>query len=84
MRTTVEIPDELFRRAKAQAALAGRRFKDLVAEALRRYLEAPDAGPVRAKEEPSVHDLMKDLCGIVEDAPPDLSSNPKHLEGFGR
>jgi hypothetical protein len=36
MRTTVDIPDELFRRAKSEAALRGRKLKDLVEEGLRR------------------------------------------------
>jgi hypothetical protein len=38
MRTTVDLPDELFRRAKAEAALRGRKLKDLVAEGLRLVL----------------------------------------------
>jgi len=29
------------------------------------------------------HDLAKDLCGIMRNAPPDLSTNPKYMEGFG-
>ena len=39
MRTTVDIPDELFRRAKSEAALRGRKLKDLVEEGLRLVLE---------------------------------------------
>jgi hypothetical protein len=39
MRTTIDIPDELFRRAKATAALEGGTLKDLVTEALRDYLD---------------------------------------------
>jgi hypothetical protein len=38
MRTTVELPDELFRQAKARAALQGRAVKDLVADGLRLLL----------------------------------------------
>ena len=36
MRTTIEIPDDLFRRAKATAALRGSSMKDLVIRALER------------------------------------------------
>jgi hypothetical protein len=43
MRTTVELPDELFRQAKACAALQGRALKDLVAEGLRLVLQNPVA-----------------------------------------
>ncbi len=35
MKTTLEIPDDLFREAKVKAALEGRKLKDLVAEGLR-------------------------------------------------
>ena len=35
MKTTLEIPDDLFREAKAKAATEGRKLKDLVADALR-------------------------------------------------
>jgi hypothetical protein len=32
----------------------------------------------------SLHDLMKDGCGIVDSGVPDLASNKEHLRGFGR
>lgn len=38
MKTTVEIPDELFREAKATAARNGSKLKDLVADGLRLVL----------------------------------------------
>ncbi|MEI6035217.1 MAG: hypothetical protein WCS65_13185 [Verrucomicrobiae bacterium] len=38
MRTTIEIPDDLFREAKSRAALDGIALKDMVAESLRRLL----------------------------------------------
>jgi hypothetical protein len=41
MRTTVEIPDELFRQAKARAALQGRSLKDLIADGLKLLLQTP-------------------------------------------
>jgi plasmid stability protein len=41
MKTTVELPDDLLRRAKAQAALQGRSMKDLLAQALRAHLDGP-------------------------------------------
>ena len=41
MKTTVEVSDDLYRRAKAEAALRGRKLKDLVEEGLRLVLEAP-------------------------------------------
>lgn len=41
MKTTVEIPDELFRQAKAKAALEGVRLRDLVEHGIRLALDAP-------------------------------------------
>jgi hypothetical protein len=41
MKTTVELPDTLYRQAKAEAALRGRKLKDMVEEGLRLVLEAP-------------------------------------------
>ena len=45
MRTTVELPDELFRQAKASAALQGRALKDLVAEGLKLVLQSTKTPP---------------------------------------
>jgi Arc/MetJ-type ribon-helix-helix transcriptional regulator len=41
MRTTVELPDDLFRQVKARAALQGRSLKELIAEGLRLLLQTP-------------------------------------------
>lgn len=41
MRTTVEIPEELFRAAKAKAALEGRKLRDLVIEGLQLVVAEP-------------------------------------------
>ena len=45
MKTTIEVSDDLYRRAKAEAALRGRKLKDLVAEGLRLVLETPRQTP---------------------------------------
>jgi hypothetical protein len=41
MRLSVELPDELFDRAKARAVLQGRSLKDLIADGLRLVLRSP-------------------------------------------
>ena len=88
MRTTVEIPDELFRRAKSEAALRGRKLKDLVEEGLRLVLAAPPSGenasPAVPPKKPSAHDLLKDLIFDMDDGPTDLSTNKKYFDDFGR
>jgi hypothetical protein len=80
LKTTVEMPDELYRRAKAMAALRGRKLKDLVEEGLRLVLEAPR----RTRRQRSLAERMKRARGVVNSGVPDLASNPKHLAGFGR
>ena len=86
MKTTVELSDELFRKVKAEAALRGRKLKDLVAEGLRLVLEAPQLAASKAKKRqpPTAYALMKDGRGIVESGLGDLATNPKHMLGFGR
>lgn len=80
MKTTVELPDAIYRQAKAEAALRGRKLKDLIEEGLRLVLNAPPSTPDR----PSLAGLMEHARGVVESGVPDLASNPKHLKGFGR
>ena len=80
MKTTVELSEELFRRAKAEAALRGRKFKDLVEEGLRLVLQTPRG----ERKRPGLEELMAPARGVVDSGLPDLGSNPKHLKGFGR
>ena len=85
MRTTVDLPDDLYRRAKAEAVMRGLKFKDLIEEGLRRVLETTPDNSISKQEKPiSLHDVMKDCCGIVKDAPADYASNPKYMEDFGK
>ena len=48
MKTTLEIPDDLFRRTKATAATRGESLKDFVTTALKEHLERQTASaPLR-------------------------------------
>jgi hypothetical protein len=49
MKTTLEMPDELFRRAKTAAARRGQSLTRLVATALERELAGPASGPKSSK-----------------------------------
>ena len=80
MKITVEVPDDLYRRAKAEAALRGRKLRDLIEEGLRLVLEAPR----KPRRQPSLAGLMKRARGAIDSGVPDLASNPRHLAGFGR
>jgi plasmid stability protein len=50
MKTTIEIPDDLFRQLKMKAVQEGRSMKDLLTELLRRGLSTKM--PDRSKEKP--------------------------------
>jgi hypothetical protein len=49
MKTTLEMPDELFRRAKAAAVKRGQSMKELVATAIEREISLPQKPPAAPK-----------------------------------
>ena len=61
MKTTVEIPDPLFRKAKATAAERGVPLKDLLADAVRQYLQRSANS---SKNRPSVPVWMSAFGGL--------------------
>jgi len=81
MKTTIDFPEDLLRRAKAEAALRGRKLRELVLEGVTRVLDHPEPASV-PRQMPAKR--FADGCGIVNSGVGDLSSNPKHMEGFGR
>ena len=62
MKTTVEIPDTLFRKAKATAAERGVPLKDLLAEAVREHLQRGVGDS--SKYKPSVPAWMSAFGGL--------------------
>jgi len=79
MKTTIELPDDLYRAAKAEAALRGRPLKELVEEGLRLAL-ARSGQPSQRRMKAA----MKRACGIVDSGIPDLATNPEHMKDFGK
>jgi hypothetical protein len=80
IRTTVEVSDDPYRRAKAEAALRGSKFGNLVEEGLRLVLDAPR----KTRRRLNLAGLMKRARGVVDSGVPNLASNPRHLAGLGR
>ena len=76
-RITVRIPLSLGKRLKEQAGVKGRPESEIVREALESYL--------RQAAGQSAYELAKraGLIGRYKGAPRDLSTNPRHLKGFG-
>ena len=77
-RITVRFPASLRRRLKEVARRKGARESDIVRGAVESQLAAGEDGS-------SAHDRAKKagLIGVVRGASRDVSTNPKHLEGFG-
>ncbi len=79
MRTiSIELPISLHERIRIMAEKYSTTEGAIALEALQKHLaKLEEETPVTA------YDLAKDFVGIVEDGPPDLSTNKKHMEGYG-
>lgn len=75
---SLKLSDSLERRVVGEANKRGVSKSQLVRDALESYLRNGDK-----VEAPSCYDLSLDLAGAFE-GPPDLSTNPKYLEGLGQ
>ncbi len=70
MKTTLELPDSLFREIKATAALNGMKIKDFVAEALMEKLKSTSASPLQKpwmRGFGALADLREETRSIVAD-----------------
>jgi hypothetical protein len=81
MKATFELPDQLYREAKASAALQGRKVKDLVAEGLRLVLSRPKS-PGRPHH--VIFPLLKDRGGRVLNIPDDVASRTEIAADLAR
>ncbi len=97
MKTTLDIPNDLYRQAKAQAALENRKMKDLVAQGLRLVLSgsggAKPQTPMEVLEEirrnplhppGEVSKIMKEMKSLRKKgwSPELLTDNVADFEGF--
>jgi hypothetical protein len=80
MKTTVEMPDDLYRDVKIEAARRGTSVKELIEQGLRSVLGRSP----RERQAPKLATLMKRARGTIDSGVPDLGSNPDHLADFGR
>ena len=83
MKTTLDIPTDLYRQAKIKAATEGRKVRELVTEGLVAVLRGEKAAPAAARPA-TAFDAMRDACGCAASGVADLATNRKHMEGFGR
>ena len=78
-RITIRVPGELGHRLRKRSRMKGQPESELVREALETYFG-------QSAEERPVYELAEEagLIGCVRRAPKDLSTNRRHLEGFGK
>ena len=78
-RINVRVDERLKRELEAEAREKGVRPSDIVRQVLREHVERRMPGQ-------SCLDIARriGIIGIYKDAPRDLSTNPEHMEGFGR
>ncbi len=78
-RISVRLDDETHRRLDEAVTATGKSESELVREALAEYFQ-------QHSQPESCLDLARqhNLIGCASQLPPDLSTNPKHFEGFGR
>jgi hypothetical protein len=83
MHNSIDLPDELFCRAKAAAVFRGQKFKELIEEGLLLVLESPYSSSNKRRAKKTLFELMEAVCGIGNSGVDDLASNPKHMKTFG-
>ena len=78
-RITVRVPQALTARLRSHSRAKGTTESELVREALETYLGV-------TKEVRSAYDLAEaaGIIGAARNAPNDLSTNPRHMKGFGK
>jgi predicted DNA-binding protein len=78
-RLSIRLTKKQQQKLTALASLARKTESELVREALEEYFQ-------RNLEGPSCYDIAKKAgwIGCIKNGPPDLSTNPKYMEGFGR
>jgi predicted DNA-binding protein len=75
---SLKLPDNLARELERSAKRQQRGKSEIIRAALSEYLRSQ-----KGVATTSFYDLASDLIGKFE-GPPDLATNPKYMEGFGR
>ncbi len=78
-RLTIRLPEKLESELESLVVATGRSESDLVREAIERFIRSHARMPTAA-------DLARKagIIGCIDSGVGDLSTNPDHMEGFGR
>jgi hypothetical protein len=82
---SIELTLDQKRQIAETAERAGRPWPEVLSAALLSY-RPPRVENGNGQRQRSFYDALNEagMIGMVKDAPPDLSTNPKYMEGFGR
>ena len=64
LKTTIEMPDDLFRKAKAIAALRGQSMKDFITQLLQREIGASTSAPAGTRKK-AADKFSRDLAALA-------------------
>lgn len=78
MRTTIDIPDPLFREVKATAAKKGLLLKEFITAALIRELENEASGPSLAEHHQKVNEFLRAIQASNTTPVPALNRDELH------
>lgn len=76
---SLKLPEPLARELELEARRRGVTKSALIRGAVERDLKG-----ARTSKKPTCLDLAREFCGCVKGGPPDLSSNAKYMEGYGK
>ena len=76
---SLNLPEQLDAQLAEAAEKRGTSKVELIYEAVKEYLSLRQPPPPD-----SFAALAAKFIGCVDDGPPDLSTNPKYMEGFGK
>jgi hypothetical protein len=76
MRTTIDIPDETYRKLKVKAALEGQTVRQIALRGIQREIEQAAAAPVRRLREPILQSYAPESIQIDNERIYDLIGFP--------
>lgn len=81
----IQLSDDQLRLLAELSVRTGKPQKDVLSDALRQYHPTAANGGADSGSDETVYDVLKreGLIGCIKGGPPDLSTNPKYMEGFG-
>ena len=83
MRTTLELPDAVFRKVKAKAAMEGITLKQLLAEFVGKGLAEPSP-PTRSKRRSKLPVIKRRGSGIIPNLTGELQATLQEEEDFAK